>query len=83
MKTIESDEHGTRQSTPMGRVWKVVIASMLFTIIAGVIWHITTLEEVRLDNLHEKSDLRLEIEKLTDYRASLLATSTPKITLPQ
>ena len=76
---MESIEHGARRSTPMGRVWKVVLASMLFTVITGVIWHITTLEEVRLDNQHESSDLRIEIRKLTNYRATLLASSTTEI----
>ena len=50
----------------MGKIWKVVLASMLVTIIAAAVWHVVTLEEVRMDNQHESEVLRTEIRKLSD-----------------
>lgn len=67
----------------MGRVWKVVFASMLFTVIAGSVWHVVALMEVHMDNQHESDVLRTEISKLTDYREALIASSTAEKKLPQ
>ncbi len=75
-------ENNTAQSTPMGRIWKVVLASMLFTIITGALWHIVALEEAHIDNQHESDVLRTEIRKLSDYRATLSASSTSEMKLP-
>ena len=80
---MDSPELNRAQSTPMGRIWKVVLASMLFTIITGAVWHIIALEETRMDNQHESDVLRTEILKLSDYRATLIASSTTAKNIPQ
>ena len=67
----------------MGKIWKVVLASMLVTSITGALWHVVTLEKVRMDNQHESDVLRTEIRKLSDYRKALIASSTTQQKLPQ
>ena len=66
----------------MGRVWKVVLASVLFTALAAFTWHYMTLEEQHLYNTHESANVRQEIVKLTLYRDQLLAASTSPKKLP-
>lgn len=80
---MKSQENNISQSTPMGRVWKVVIASMVITLIAGYIWHVMSLNEQRMYNLHENEQLETEITKLTLYRDQLTGTSTIPKSLPQ
>jgi hypothetical protein len=67
----------TPKQTPMGKVWMVVLGTMLFTVVGSYIWHLTTLERLKMDNAHENNMLRLEIKKLTDYRDTLVASTTP------
>ena len=73
---MEKDENNTIDSTPMGRVWKVVIASMLFTALAGFIWHRMTLTKQERYNTNESEQLTSEIVKLTAYRDYLREAST-------
>ena len=71
------------ESTPMGRIWKVVIGSMLAIAIVGFIWHTMTLSEQRLYDMNENARLQREIGKLQVYRHELMDASTTPEKLPQ
>lgn len=67
-------------STPMGRVWKVVGATMLGTVLIGYGWHGMEMLKLRTQNEHIENEVRTNIVKLTDYRDQLKdeASSTTK-----
>jgi hypothetical protein len=75
--------------TPMGRVWLIVLGSMVLVAACGSIWHIMGMSEERVKNEKELTAVKTEIVKLTAYRDELLkkasstdATATSTISIP-
>ena len=71
------------EPTPMLSIWKVILVSMVITVVGGFIWHFITLGELRLTNQNERIKVSREVEKLTAYRAQLLAASSTQKELSQ
>lgn len=83
MENLENKNNETA-STPMGRVWKVIGATMLGTVLIGYAWHGMEMLKLRTQNEHVENEVRANIVKLTLYRDQLKsdASSTTK-TIPQ
>jgi hypothetical protein len=78
------NENTKTESTPMGRVWKVIFATMLGTVLIGYAWHGMEMLKLRTQNESVEHAVRANIVKLTAYREQLKvsASSTVK-TIPQ
>lgn len=67
----------------MGRVWKVIFATMLGTALVGYAWHAMQMLKERTLNESQENAIRANIEKLTVYRDELKAKASSTIkTLP-
>ena len=82
MESLENENTKT-ESTPMGRVWKVIFATMLGTVLIGFSWHEMEMLKQRTLNESQENAVRANIEKLTIYRDELKAKASSTIkTLP-
>jgi hypothetical protein len=78
------NENNKIVSTPMGRVWKVIFATMLGTVLVGYGWHGMQMLKLRTQNEHEENAVRANIVKLSTYRDQLKAEASSTIkTLPK
>jgi hypothetical protein len=68
-----SDQQSTAESTPMKKVWKVVILTMLGTTLLAYAWHGMEMLRVKASHTREANALRENITKLSEYRDSLRA----------
>jgi hypothetical protein len=78
MKNSEN-ENSKMVSTPMGKVWKVIGATMLGTILVGYAWHGMEMLKLHTQNEHAENEVRANIVKLTLYRDQLKAEASSTI----
>jgi hypothetical protein len=83
MENMNNEDNKT-ESTPMGRVWKVIFATMLGTVLIGYAWHGMEMLKLRTQNESVENDVRANIVKLTAYRDQLKADASSTVkTIPQ
>jgi len=61
----------------MKKVWKIIGATMIGTLLIGYALHEMSITKLRSQNMREREDGKSQIIKLTAYRDQLLASSTP------
>lgn len=66
-------------STPMEKVWKVICATMLGTVLIGYAWHSSEMFKLRAQNEHAENEVRANIVKLTIYRDQLRTEASSTI----
>ena len=75
--------------TPMGKVWKVVVATVLGTALLSSAWHGMEMLRIRAMHAREANSVRASITNLTAYRDLLRtqnasqATTTQELFSPQ
>ena len=52
----------------MKMIWKLVLATMLFTIAGGMLWHVWKMNELNVTQERESSRVKKEIVLLRAYR---------------
>lgn len=63
--------------TPMGRVWVIVLGTMVLVTAASFLWHYMGILKLRSDEKVYEDRAKTNIERLTAFRAELEASSTP------
>jgi len=61
----------------MKKVWKIIGATMIGTLLIGYALHEMSITKLRSQNMREREDGKSQIIKLIAYRDQLLASSTP------
>lgn len=61
----------------MKKVWKIIGATMIGTLLIGYALHEMSITKLRSQHMREREDGKSQIIKLTAYRDQLLASSTP------
>jgi hypothetical protein len=64
------------EQTPMKKVWKIITATMIGTLLIGYGLHEMSMTKLRTQNAREREDAQLNIIKLTEYRDQLQASTT-------
>ena len=65
------------KGTPMGKVWLIVLGSVLFVVGAALLWHYIEIRALAVSDMAEEQKTADNIEKLSHYRDQLLASSSP------
>ena len=63
----------------MKKVWKVITATMVGTLLIGYGLHEMSMTKLRAQNAREREDAQLNIIKLTEYRDQLQASTTKAV----
>lgn len=64
---------GGAPPTPMGRVWLIVLGTMLVSGSLAWMWHLRAIAEAHAENLREAEKIRARIVELETYRDVLRA----------
>lgn len=75
----ENNEHTQTELTPMGRVWKVICATMLGTALIGYGWHAMEMSKQKRQNARAENEVVVNIAALTVYRDQLQASASATI----
>lgn len=76
----EADSVEEMTDTPMGRVWAIVLGSMFAVAAASFIWHYMGILQLRSDEKVYERHTERNIERLTAFRAQLVASTTTATT---
>ena len=61
-------EEDTIQSTPMGRVWMMILISASFVFAASWLWHLSEMRTVETRHQKESTKIQTSIAYLSAYR---------------
>lgn len=61
-------EENTTQSTPMGRVWMMVLLSALFVFGVSWFWHLSEMRTTQKRSAKESAKIQTSIAHLSEYR---------------